>query len=97
MIITITDSIDMPTQADNLPLDVEYIRLIVVPILLILLFLIFLAVGIGVTVLCIRICVSSHQKKQKKLCQMPMVTATLDSLERTSAYNIYPPNPISGI
>lgn len=67
--------------------------MIVVPILLILLFFILLTIGVGFAIPCIRLCVSSHRKRKS---QEVKVVASLDTLERTSVYNIYPPNPVSG-
>lgn len=80
------------TQApkSNLPLDVEYIRLIVVPIIVILLFLILLALGIGIAILCARSFASIQRKKAKRE-QEERGNVSLDMLDRRSVNNIYPP------
>ena len=77
-------------KSGNLPLDVEYVRRIVVPIIVTLLFLILLALGIGITCFCVRTITSSLHKKAERERQ-ERGSVTLDTLDRRSVNNIYPP------
>ena len=102
--VTVTDTLTLlyltvgtttPSQNSNSHLDLEYIHMIVVPLLLILLFFICLGIGVGVAIPCIRLCVSSHRKKKSQEATAKVI-ASLDTLRRTSVYNLYPANPVSG-
>ena len=76
-----------PTSNSNLPFD---LHLILAPIIFTLLFLILLALGIGITFLCVRAVLSSQRKNARRE-QEKIVNVTLDTLERRSVNNIYPP------
>ena len=83
-------------QDDDNPFSFDYIRRIVAPILLILLFLIFLALGIAITIPCIRLCVNARHKTQSRHRE-ERTSVSLDSIGRNSVYNFYPPAPVLGM
>ena len=74
---------------------IKFVQTVIAPVVTAVLFLLILIVGIVVSVKCIR--TSLRHKKQARHTQQPKVVASLDSLERTSVFNIYPSNPVLGI
>ena len=74
---------------------IKFVQTVIAPVVTAVLFLLILIVGIVVSVKCI--CISLRHKKQARHTQQPKVVASLDSLERSSVFNIYPSNPVLGI
>ena len=77
-----------PTSNSDLPSD---LRLILAPIIFTLLFLILLALGTGIILLCVRAVHSSRRKSTLRREREKIGNITLDTLERRSVNNIYPP------